>query len=146
MVCTINNCPITIEDVRNANTIYDCNVPTLKLKIVRQQSKRVQAEYTEVPGILRERIGNLTVAADVMFANRIPFIVSVLIGDNFTMVEYVSQSLKNVLTNSIGKAFKFYKNIIYNIKNFLMDREFECIRDSLSEEVNLNNTAVHRHK
>ena len=49
------------------------------------------------------------------------------------MVEYVSQILKIVLTNSIEKDFKLYKNNGYNIKSFLMDREFECIRDSLYE-------------
>ena len=75
----------------------------------------------------------MTVASDFMFINRIPFMFSFLIGSNFTMVEYVSQILKIVLTNSIEKDFKLHKNNGYNIKSFLMDREFECIRDSLYE-------------
>ena len=33
MVRTIDNFPVTIEDVRNANTIYGCDVTTLKGKI-----------------------------------------------------------------------------------------------------------------
>ena len=117
MVCTINNCPITIEDVRNANTIYSCDVPTLKIKIVRQQSKRVQSEYTEVPDSLRERIENMMVAADIMFMNRIPFVFSVSKVANFTMVEFGRQRLNTVLTNSIWKEFKFYKKKGYNIKH-----------------------------
>ena len=48
MVRNINNFPVTIEDVRNANTIYGCNVLTLKGETVLQQPKRVQAEYIEV--------------------------------------------------------------------------------------------------
>ena len=48
MVRNINNCPVTIEDVRNANTIYGCNVLTLKGETFLQQPKRVQAEYIEV--------------------------------------------------------------------------------------------------
>ena len=87
----------------------------------------------------------MKVESDVMFMNRIPFVVSVLIGANFTMVEYVSQILKTVLTKSTGKEFQFYKNNGYNIKNFLIDREFECIRDSLSEEDNINTTATNVH-
>ena len=31
MVCTINNCPVAIEDVCNANTISRCDFPTLKV-------------------------------------------------------------------------------------------------------------------
>ena len=75
----------------------------------------------------------MTVAADVMFVNRIPFVVSVLRGVNLKMVEYFIQWLKTVLANSIREIFQFYKNNGYTIKTFLMDRDFECIRDSLPE-------------
>ena len=90
MLHTINNSPVPIEDVRNAKTIYGYNVPTLKTKTVRQQHKRVEAEYTEVPDSLKESIEKLTVAADIIFMNVIPFLFSVLRGVNFTMVLYVS--------------------------------------------------------
>ena len=49
MVCTINNCPITIEDVCNDNIIYGFNITTLKGKTVRQQPNHVQSENIEVP-------------------------------------------------------------------------------------------------
>ena len=115
MVSTINNFPVTIEEFCNSNTIYGWDVPTLKGKPVHQQSKRVQVEYKEVLGRLQESIGNMTVESDVMFMNRIQFVINVLIGANFTMVEYVSQRSKTVLTNSIGTYFQFYKNNGYNI-------------------------------
>ena len=51
----------------------------------------------------------MTVAANVMFVNRTPFLVSVTIGVNFTTVEYVIQRLKTILTNSTGKTFQLYK-------------------------------------
>ena len=87
----------------------------------------------------------MTVASVIMFMNRIPFAVSVLIGANLTMVEYFIQILNTVLTNYIDKEFQFYKNNGYNIKTFLMDREFECIRDSISEEASINTTATNVH-
>ena len=42
MVFTIKNCPVAIEDVHNANTIYGCDITTLKGKKYRQQTKRTQ--------------------------------------------------------------------------------------------------------
>ena len=78
MVRSINNFPVTIEDVRNSNTIYGCNAPILKVKTVRQQPNCVQAEYIEVPDRLWGSIGKLIVADDVVFVNGIPFVVSVL--------------------------------------------------------------------
>ena len=86
MAHTINNCPVAIEDIHNANTVYGCNVPILKGKTVRQKLKRVKTEYIEVPENLKESIGKLTVAADFVFVNRIPFLVSVLRGVNFITV------------------------------------------------------------
>ena len=87
----------------------------------------------------------MTVAADIIFMNRIQFLVSVSRGANFTMVDNVRQRLKAILTESIGKAFQFYKNNRYNIKKFLIDGDFECIRDSLSEESNINTTPTTEH-
>ena len=124
MVRTRNNCSVIIEDVRNVNTIYRCGIPTLKGKTVRQQPKRAQAEYIEVPDSLKEMIVNITVADDVMFVNRIPIVISILRRFNFTMVKYVSQRLNNVLANSTGGIFQFHKNNRYTIKTLLMDREF----------------------
>ena len=103
------------------------------MKTVHQQTKRVQAEDIEVPESIRERVVNLTVAYDVVFVNLIPFVFSVSIGVNLTMVEYVSRRLKTVFTNYIGKIFQFYKNNGYTIKMFLMDRYFECVCESLPE-------------
>ena len=60
-----------------------------------------------------------------MFVNRIPFVVSVLRGVNFTMVVYVSRRLNTILANSIENIFKFYKNNGYTIETFLMDMELE---------------------
>ena len=80
MACTINNCPVIIEDVRKANNIYSCNFITLKGVTFLRQPKWVQTEYIEVPDSFQERIGNMTVAADVMFLNNIPFVVIFLRG------------------------------------------------------------------
>ena len=91
MVRTINNCPFTIEDIHNANGIYGRDVPTLKSKIVREQPKRIQAEYIEWPDSLRESIGKLTIADYFMFVNITPFVVSVSRWVVFITVEYVSQ-------------------------------------------------------
>ena len=32
MVSNVHNCPVTIEDILNNNTIYGCDVPNLKGK------------------------------------------------------------------------------------------------------------------
>ena len=87
----------------------------------------------------------MTVTADFLFVNGIPFLVSVLRGVNFTTVEYVSQRLKTVRAYSIGKIFQFYRNKGNTIKTVLMDRDFEFIHESLPEEENVNTTTTNKH-
>ena len=109
MVRTMKNCPVRINFLCNANTIYGYNVTTLKGKIVCQKSKRIQTEYIVVLESLRERIGNMTVSSDVMFVNDIQFVVSVFRGVDFITMEYVRQRLNTVLSNFIEMLFQFYK-------------------------------------
>ena len=72
--------------------------------------------------------------------------VSVLVGFNLTTMKHVIQRLKTLLANYIGDIFQFYKNNGYTIKMLLMNREFECIRESLSEEDNINTTMANEHE
>ena len=74
MVRIIKNFPVAIKYIHNADTICGCNYPILKVKISQQQPNRVQAEYIEVMGSLQERVGKLTIAADVVFVNGVPFL------------------------------------------------------------------------
>ena len=85
------------------------------------------------------------VADDIMFVNNIPFVVSILRGVNVKIVEYVSWRLKTVLAKYTVNIFHFYKNNGYTIQMFLMDRKFDCIRDSLPDEENINTTAANEH-
>ena len=71
-------------------TLFAAEMLPPSKKKLHQQPKSVQEEYIEVPGSLGKSIGNLKVAADVMFVNGILFVVSVSRGVNFTTVEYVS--------------------------------------------------------
>ena len=66
---------------------------------------RVQTEYIEVPESLHERIGNMAVAAGVMFVKNITFVLIVSKGVDFTTVKYVIRRLNTVLSNSIVKIF-----------------------------------------
>ena len=107
MLRTMKNFSVIIEEVCNGNTIYGCNVITPKEK--KSAEKPVHSNIISRGTIqFLDRIGKLTVAADVIFVNNNPFVVRVWGGVNLTIMEYVSQRLKTVLANSIGKIFQFY--------------------------------------
>ena len=72
----INNCPVTTEDIDNADIIYGPDVPALKGKTVRTQSQPVTTDVVKIPPEILSLHKNVTLTGDVMFVNGIPFLVT----------------------------------------------------------------------
>ncbi len=73
----LKDCPITNDDITNANKIFGTDLATLRGKTVRRRPKRVITDYVNIPRLLVEANQRVTLAADVMFVNSVPFLVSV---------------------------------------------------------------------
>ena len=69
----IPNCPITSQDIRNAETIWGPDLGCLKGKTVWRQPKPVQAQSHTIPASVMQQYKNVTLSADVMKVNGIPF-------------------------------------------------------------------------
>ena len=44
----IPNCPVTLEDIKSSHTIFGTDLPSLKVKIARQQPKPVMKNYVNI--------------------------------------------------------------------------------------------------
>eukprot|EP00804_Cyclotella_cryptica_P007870 CCRYP_001432-RA/>CCRYP_001432-RA protein AED:0.43 eAED:0.43 QI:0/0/0/1/1/1/2/0/246 len=72
----VTSCPVTVSDIANTRTIFGPDRGSVRGKSVRQRPDVVRPEYVDVPPTLFERIHNVTLAADVMFVNGLPFFVT----------------------------------------------------------------------
>ena len=79
-----------------------------------------------------------------MFANGIPFLVTILRRIMFTTVEYLDDRSKGSLVKSIKKALKLYKNQNFNVTTVYMDMEIECLKKHLSM-ITINITSTREH-
>jgi hypothetical protein len=70
----IKNCQVTLADVSNAKIIFGPERGNVKGKTVRQRPEKVRPVYVSIPRSLFEQIKNVTLAADVMFLNGLPFL------------------------------------------------------------------------
>ena len=54
MVCLnmLKDCPITNDDIKNANTIFGTDLTTIRGKTVRSCPKRVITDYVNIPRLL----------------------------------------------------------------------------------------------
>ena len=73
---TIQNCPITYHDVTNADKIFGPDLAGLRGTTVQKDPTTIQPEYVEIPREMTEQNKMVTLTADIMFVNEVPFIVT----------------------------------------------------------------------
>ncbi len=74
----LTNCPFTIRDVDNANQIFGSDLTNLRGKATRTKPERIRVEYVQIPWDFVQLHKYVTLVADVMFVNGLPFLVTSL--------------------------------------------------------------------
>jgi Reverse transcriptase (RNA-dependent DNA polymerase)/Zinc knuckle len=142
----LTNCPITAADIMAAEEIYGPDLGSLKGKTVRHKVDHVDAEVTNVPCSIMERCKDVTVCADVMYVNKIPFLVTTSRGIRFGTAEMVERTSNKVMLKAILQVKQLYSKRGFNLHTIVMDGEFECLRAPLSDMgITLNVTSRDEH-
>jgi hypothetical protein len=128
----IPNCPITAQDVRNAEFIWGPDLGSLKGKTVRWQSPAVRAESYTIPLSIMQQYRNVTLSTDIMKVNGIPFFMTIS-----RHIKFGSAGKLDSMENSmILKHFKLVIGV-YAIRGFkvtviMADNQFESLRGELA--------------
>jgi hypothetical protein len=118
----IKNCSVTSTDIDNAHKLFGDDIATLRWKTARNTPDSVVADYLEIPKEIIDMNKAVTIAADVMFVNGPPFIVTISRNIKFTTTEYVPSRSQSNLVKSIIKIVYLYKTRDFNPNTGLMDR------------------------
>ncbi len=82
----LQDCPITPSDIANAHNFFGPNLANIRGKTVRCKPEHVSTEIVEIPQQILSNQQNVTLSADVMFVNQVPFLVSLSRHINLTMI------------------------------------------------------------
>ena len=63
-------------------------------------------------------------STDIMFVNKLPFLVSVIRGMKITTIEYLSSKTEIELLSSINKIVSYYKSHGLHVGMMSVDTEF----------------------
>jgi len=134
--------PISTSDVIAADNIFGQNLGELKGKTARTLPKHVFDHTDPVPRDILEKYRDVTLCVDIMFVNKIPFII--------TISRYIKSITIEVLPNRQVKTLsKILKNVtsMYERRGFLVasvlgDYEFEPLRSDFPQ---LNTTSADEH-
>ena len=86
----------------------------------------------------------LEVSTDVMFINKLPFLVSIIRRLNFTTIEYLSSKNELTLVTSINKIVSYYRSHGLHVVTMFVDPEFKSLEEKLVSTT-LNTTGTHDH-
>jgi hypothetical protein len=142
------NCPVTRADILAAEHILGPDVGSLKGKTVRNRPHLAKPVIEPLPPQIMSRYRRVTLAADVMYVNGIPMLVTISRNLRFATVEALPNRNIKTLVNAIKNVVTVYKRAGFIITTTLMDGEFEPMRGDLADMspgIALNETANDEH-
>ena len=83
----LKDCPVTNNDIRNAHTIYGSDLAYIRGTTVCRKPAHIPTNYVNDPWNLIQLHQQVTLSADIMFVNSIPFMVSALRSINLITIE-----------------------------------------------------------
>jgi hypothetical protein len=140
------NCPITSRDILAADDIFGPDIGSIKGKTTRSTPSRVRPGMIDIPADIISHYRDITICADVMFVNKIPFLVTISRSIKFGMAEMLPNRQGKSLTAAMKNVIRLYRARGFNVPFVLMDGEFEPIRGDLSDlGATLNTTSNNEH-
>jgi Reverse transcriptase (RNA-dependent DNA polymerase) len=136
------NCPVTRQDVIAAEHIFGPDVGSLKGKAVRRapQAPRT-APVPNLPLETMARYSKVELCADIMFINRIPFLVTVSRHIKFGTITKLGSTTAKTVEMTVKAALKIYGAGGFKVTVAHMDGEFEYLRGELASAGVFLNTA-----
>ena len=129
-VSHLRNCPVTKADVQAADDIFGPNLGSLKGKRVWRLNKHVQAGSSAVPWCILEIHQDVVLSMDIMFMNKILFLVTSSCYIRFSMVESLPNSQVGTIATCLKKVTHLYHHQGFHITSITCDPEFEALRPS----------------
>jgi hypothetical protein len=132
----LKDCPITNSDIINAHKIFGPDLANIRGKMVRRKPRHVNTELVDIPQALADNKKNVTLVADVMFINGVPFLVSSSRYILLTTIEHAPDCKAPKLGYLIHRIMNTYARAGFNVHTILMDNEFEKIKDHVHATLN----------
>jgi len=140
------NCPITTTDLSAAHDVFGPNLGSLKGKTVKKSSPGVECEMVSLAPDVMQRHKNVTLAIDIMFVNKLAFLVTTSHDIKFGTVEFLPNRTQGQVLSSILRVRQVYAARQFTVTRCHADLKFEPLDDDLKEKgIHLNLAAEGEH-
>jgi hypothetical protein len=141
------NCPVSRADIKAAEDIFGPNLGSLKGKTVRRKNGHIPSLVANVPYNIIKQYKDITLLFDIMFVNKIAFLVSVSRHLRFGTTYRLASRQTGVVGKALVGVIKFYRQRGFRIRECHDgDGEFEPLHADLADaQAQLNITAEDEH-
>ena len=122
------NCPVTRRDITIAEDIYGPNLGSIKGKTPTRKVKHVHGSTDPVPPDILLRHGQVSIAIDIMFVNKVPFLISHSRSLRFGIVSHIINRKLDTVGEALQAMVEVYTTRGFKINQIYADYEFEKLR------------------
>jgi hypothetical protein len=137
----ITNCPVTVQDVHNANQFFGPDLANLRGKTTRKKLEHVRVDYVKIPQDFIKMHKYVTLVADVSFVNGLPLLVTSSRGISLITIELLLLRSAKCLALTLEQVIRVCGVAGFIVQVALMDMEFEKLKDVLPN-ITINTTAA----
>ena len=129
----IRNCPVALEDIKNAQTIYGkcLGTATLKGKSTHGKMRVAMNDCLEVPKEIKLRNEDVASCADVMFIQQVSFLISISKKIKFIDIVAMASEKHKELLEAFDQTFGIHNHDGFDIESLHVDPEFELLCDAM---------------
>ena len=132
----IRNCPVTTEDINNAERIWGADIGALKGKTTRAATAKVFEDIVEIPPELKRK-KNIVLCIDIMYVHGIPMLTAIDKSIRHRALVPMDNRESKELFESIDVILRYYNKAGYKIKSIHCDQEFRPIMDRVSDDLDI---------
>jgi hypothetical protein len=128
----LSNCPATRSDIARAEDIFAPDFGSLKGKTVRQ-TPGSDVKNTDIPPYILgiKNYGNVTLAADILFINRLAFLVTISRNVKFSTCEFLKDMKANTILHGILQVIGLFQSHGFTVTHLLLDEQVGSIQSGL---------------
>ena len=134
----IKNCPITMEDIDIAETIYGPDIGSIKGKTVRNKPKPVVNDYIHIPKELITKHQDITLCIDTMFINEMPFLSTISRHLKYRTIQWLPARTATAYRSALDVIFRQYNKAQFRISTIHCDGEFRSIMDDIKDDLDID--------